>query len=785
MPTPATLANMPMTATHWGSYRCEVEGGQLRKLHPFEKDPSPSRMGPAMVAARESAARVRRPAFRRGWLEHGPRSGGTEGRGAEPFVEVPWDETLDLVANELRRVRETHGNEGLFAGSYGWASAGRFHHAQSQLRRFLNGYGGFVRSVNAYSHAAADVILPRIIEPLRRFIDQHTTWPVIVENAELIVAFGGIPLKNSQVNAGGLGAHTTMRWMQRLAERNARVVNLSPLRDDVVPEAATEWLPLAPNTDTAVMLALAHTLVTEGLHDREFLSRCTVGFDRFTPYLLGETDGQPKDAEWASRISEIPAERIQELAREMARSRTVVSVNWSVQRGDHGEQPYWMAVTLAALLGQIGTPGGGLGIGLSAIHGVGNPNPQAKWASLPQGVNPVEPFIPVARIADMLLHPGELFDYNGQRLRYPDARIVYWAGGNPFHHHQDLNRLLRAWRMPETVIVHETAWNTLARHADIVLPATVALERNDFAATTHDGFVIAMSQAALPIGEARNDFDIFCGLAERLGFRDAFTEGRNELEWVRHLYESSRERRLPGGPDLPDFEIFWKQGVVELQGPEVERIQFQAFRENPEANPLGTPSGKIEIFSETIAGFGYPDCPGHPSWQEPTEWLGGSEASKHPLHLISNQPKTRLHSQLDHGPVSRESKVQGREPLRMHPDDAATRNLREGDVVRVFNDRGACLAGLLLSEDVRPGVVQLATGAWYDPLEPGVIGTLDKHGNPNVLTLDKGTSRLAQGPSAHSALVEIEKHKGPLPPITVFEPPTFAQRPSIESSRSG
>ncbi|MEE2716156.1 MAG: molybdopterin-dependent oxidoreductase [SAR324 cluster bacterium] len=778
MPTPASLAEMPMTATHWGSYRCEVEGGILRRLHPFEKDPNPSQMGPAMVAALEAPARIRRPAIRRGWLEHGPQSGGTEGRGAEPFVEVPWDEALDLVAQELQRVKQAHGNEAIFAGSYGWASAGRFHHAQGHLRRFLNGFGGFVRSVNAYSHAAADVILPRVIDTLQRFRDQHTTWPVIAENAELLVAFGGLPLKNAQVNSGGVGAHTTQRWMHRLAERNVRVVNLSPLRDDVIPEVATEWLPLVPNTDTAVMLALAHTLVTEGLHDQDFLARCTVGFERFTPYLLGETDGQPKDAEWASRLSEIPSARIWELARQMARSRTVVSVNWSVQRGDHGEQPYWMAVVLAALLGQIGLPGGGLGVGLSAIHGVGNPNPLVRWTSLPQGANPVETFIPVARISDMLLHPGEAYDYDGQRRNYPDARIVYWAGGNPFHHHQDLNRLLQAWQMPETVIVHETAWNTLARQADIVLPVTVALERNDFAGNSRDGFGVAMRQVSQPVGEARNDFDIFCELAERLGFRESFAEGRDELEWVRHLYESTRERQLPESPELPDFDTFWEQGVVELPGSEVQRVQFQAFRENPEENPLVTPSGKIEIFSETIDAFGYADCPGHPVWQEPAEWLGGSGAGKHPLHLISNQPQTRLHSQLDHGSVSRESKVQGREPLRMHPDDAAARDLREGDVVRVFNDRGACLAGVLFSDEVRSGVVQLATGAWYDPLEPGVIGTLDRHGNPNMLTLDKGTSRLAQAPSAHSALVEVEKYREPLPPIMVFDPPTFAQRPN-------
>jgi biotin/methionine sulfoxide reductase len=161
---------------------------------------------------------------------------------------------------------------------------------------------------------------------------------------------------------------------------------------------------------------------------------------------------------------------------------------------------------------------------------------------------------------------------------------------------------------------------------------------------------------------------------------------------------------------------------------------------------------------------------------EPYEWLGGPDAEHYPLHLVSNQPRTRLHSQFDPGSVSRASKIQGREPMTMNPADAAARGLSEGDVVRVFNNRGACLAGIILSDTVMPGVVQLSTGAWYDPLEPGVVGSLCKHGNPNVLTRDKGTSRLGQGPSAHSTLVEVEKFEGPLPPITAFAPPPIEER---------
>jgi biotin/methionine sulfoxide reductase len=222
---------------------------------------------------------------------------------------------------------------------------------------------------------------------------------------------------------------------------------------------------------------------------------------------------------------------------------------------------------------------------------------------------------------------------------------------------------------------------------------------------------------------------------------------------------------------LPDFDGFWETGHAEVPPPVEPYVMFADFRADPEANPLKTPSGKIEIFSETIAGFDYDDCPGHPMWLEPAEWLGSSKAREYPLHILSNQPRMRLHSQLDCAKVSRAAKIKGREPVWINTADAADRGVSDGDVVRIFNDRGALLAGAHVTDAMRAGVLQLPTGAWYDPLEPGVAGTLDVHGNPNVVTLDKGTSKLAQAPVAQTALVQVEPYAGPLPEIKVFSPP--------------
>ena len=762
------------TATQWGTYDAEVKNGRLKRLNDYSNDPAPSIIGAGMVDAIDDEARIRRPMVRKSFLEKGPNSNKSE-RGSEPFVPVPWETALDLAASEIDRVRRQNGNKSIFASSYGWASSGRFHHAQSQIHRFMNLAGGYVRHKNSYSHAAAEVTLKHIVAEMKDIIHaQATDWPSIASDCELFIAFGGLPAKNAQVNLGGVGRHTLHEGMQSCYDAGVEFVNISPLKTDIAHIFDPEWITIRPNTDAAMMLALAYTLVNEGLYDKNFISTHTVGLEKFIPYLNGDKDGQPKNAEWAAQITGVSAQTIINLARRMAECRTMISTAWSLQRSDHGEQPIWLTVILASLLGQIGLPGGGFGIGYGCENGIGNPVKNFNWPALSQGTNSVEEFIPVARIADMLLHPGTKFDYDGEKLSYPDIRLLYWAGGNPFHHHQDLNRLVDAFRQPECVIVNEIWWTATARHADIVFPITTVLERNDLMMTKWEPMATPMHKAIEPVGESRNDYDVFSGLAQRLGFFEEFTEGRNEEEWLRHLWDQARQRAGQANFELPDFDTFWHEGPKEILKAEDKTVLLEAYRKDPQNNPLATPSGKIEIFSDVIAGFGYDDCPGHPVWMEPFEWLGGKTVKKFPLHIISNQPSTRLHSQLDSGSISKGSKIKDREPMTMNPVDAAGRGIKTGDIVRAFNERGSCLAGVNLSENVMPGVIQLATGAWFDPIVPGQIGALCKHGNPNVLTMDRGTSSLAQGPTAHSTLVQVEKFNDDIPKVTAHLPPAIS-----------
>ncbi|MDP6873254.1 MAG: molybdopterin-dependent oxidoreductase [Alphaproteobacteria bacterium] len=762
------------TATHWGAYHPERDGEGRLHLRPVPDDPDPSAIGCSLADAVDDHLRIEQPMVRAGWLDNGPGPCGDGGatRGSEPFVPVSWDKAFELVTGEIERVRRDHGNRAIYAGSYGWASAGRFHNSKAQLSRFLNLTGGFTRSVNTYSLAAAEVILPHIAGNMVKLQMAHHPWPAVAADTELFVSFGGVPLKNAQVDSGGVAQHSAAAGLRACAKAGVEFINIGPVRSDAADFLDAEWIQPQPSTDVALMLGLAHTLISENLHDPDFMAKYCVGFERFLPYLMGESDGQAKDADWAAAIVDLPAEQIRGLARRMAAKRTLINVAWSLQRTEHGEQPYWMVVALAAVLGQIGLPGGGFGLGYGAAAPVGRHMPAAPWATLSTGRNNIPDFIPVARISDLLLNPGGSFNYNGQAMTYPDIRMVYWVGGNPFHHHQDLNRLLTAWQRPDTVVVHEPWWNATARHADIVLPATTVLERNDIAGSFRDGTTLLANRKVMePVGQSRHDHDIFRGMAKKMGFLDAFTEGREEMDWLRHIYDLSRQRAAKGGHEMPDFDDFWQAGRVDLSPPEEASTFLAGFRADPVAEPLSTPTGKLEIWSDTIADFSYDDCPGHPVWFEPKEWLGAELAKTYPLHLVSNQPVTRLHSQLDNGIVSRQSKVAGREAATLHPDDAARRGIKNGDVVRLFNSRGQCLAGAVISDAVRPGTVQLPTGAWYDPAEPGQIGSLDKHGNANVLTRDAGTSSLAQGPSAHSCLVEVEAYRGTPPPVTAFTPP--------------
>lgn len=773
-----------LSGSHWGVFKAKVEDGKFVAAEPIAADKHPTDMLRGLPDSVYSPARIRYPMVRAGYLKDGPQANDAA-RGSEEFVRVSWDQAIDLVAKELQRVKTEHGNEAIFGGSYGWKSVGKLHNCRNLLGRLLNLHGGYINHTGDYSTGASQVIMPHVVGRLEVY-EQQTAWPVVVEHSELVVLWGANPTITNQID-WILAEHGGYEGFQALKEKGTRVIAIDPVRSETIDYLGAEWIAPRPQTDVAIMLGICHTLAKEGLHDKAFLDEYTVGYDVFENYLMGRAaDGVEKTPEWAEKISTIPADVIRQLARDFAAKRTMLMSGWAMQRMDHGEQAHWALVTLACMLGQIGLPGGGFGL---SYHYSNGGTPTANAPVLPgvtaagkavEGAAWLEKSglaaIPLARISDMLLNPGATIDFNGGKVTYPDIQLIYWVGGNPFAHHQDTNRLVKAWQKPQTVIVHDMVWTPTAKFADIVLPANTSYERNDIeqGGSYSLRLMAGMHKVVEPLYESRSDFDIFNAIAKKLGYGDGFDEGKSEMQWIQQFYDAALEQARARRIDMPAFKDFWDSNeplVFEPDEAALNFVRYADFREQPLLEPLGTPSGKIEIFSTTIEKMKYDDCPPHPTWMEPVEWVG-AENAKWPLHIDTAHPRYRLHSQLSASASLRDKYlVNGREPCWINTKDAAARGIADGDIVRVFNDRGEILAGAVVTDRVREGVVRVNEGGWYDPAKRGQPGSLDKYGSANVLAVDKGTSKLAQGNCGHTAIGDVEKFTGEVPPVTAFDPP--------------
>lgn len=732
---------------HWGAFEAEVSNGRLVATAPMQDSGADPDMIGALPQLVYSDKRIHQPHIRQGWLQDRALSDGA-GRGRERMVPVSWELALKIVSEELDRVRMDHGHRAIFAGSYGWSSAGRFHHARSQVRRFFGAFGGFTDQTGNYSWGAAQIILQHVLGSHEAVSGAATSWDSIAGNTDAFVAFGGLNPKNWRVTSGGAGFHHMPAHVQKASEQGTKFVVISPMADDIPPGLAADWIAPRPGTDTAIILGLCHEMLRRGRADHRFLRQFCAGSDTLIAYLNGETDQQPKSLNWAAGIADVPVEALTGLADVIETGRVMLSASWSLQRAHHGEQTHWALIALAAMLGQIGLPGGGFTFGYGSLNAVGQGARKGLVPSLPSLGNKAGMSIPVARFADMLEHPGAAIPFNGHQITFPDTKLIYWAGGNPFHHAQDLFRLDRLWAKPQTIIVHEQFWTATAQRADIVLPATTTLERSDIGGSSRDPHVFYMPKLIDPVGQARNDFEIFSDLAGLLGFKSAFTEARDEAAWLRHLWSGTEAKAKVQGLCAPSFDELVRKQIWHVPLPDKPEVYLSEFRQNRIESPLLTDSGKIELASTRIASFQYENFAGHPAWSAPSEWLG--DAAPDELALLTRQPAKFLHSQLgqtqlakDHPPI-----------VCMHPFEADQRGLKEKDLVRVSSPRGACLAQVARMDTCRHGIAVMETGPWYEGNDAG----MDHGGNPNAMTLDIGTSPLSQATSAQTCLVMIEPY---------------------------
>ncbi|HFN7035810.1 TPA: biotin sulfoxide reductase [Escherichia coli] len=736
-----------LTAAHWGPMLVETDGETVFSSRGALATGMENSLQSAVRDQVHSNTRVRFPMVRKGFLASPENPQGI--RGQDEFVRVSWDEALDLIHRQHKRIREAYGPASIFAGSYGWRSNGVLHKASTLLQRYMALAGGYTGHLGDYSTGAAQAIMPYVVGGSEVY-QQQTSWPLVLEHSDVVVLWSANPLNTLKI-AWNASDEQGLSYFSALRDSGKKLICIDPMRSETVDFFGDkmEWVAPHMGTDVALMLGIAHTLVENGWHDEAFLARCTTGYAVFASYLLGESDGIAKTAEWAAEICGVGAAKIRELAAIFHQNTTMLMAGWGMQRQQFGEQKHWMIVTLAAMLGQIGTPGGGFGLSYHFANG-GNPTRRSAvlssmQGSLPGGCDAVDQ-IPVARIVEALENPGGAYQHNGMNRRFPDIRFIWWAGGANFTHHQDTNRLIRAWQKPELVVISECFWTAAAKHADIVLPATTSFERNDF--------------------------DIFAELSERWekGGYARFTEGKSELQWLETFYNVARQRGASQQVELPPFAEFWQANqLIEMpENPDSARfIRFADFCRDPQAHPLKTASGKIEIFSQRIADYAYPDCPGHPMWLVPDEWQGNAEPEQ--LQVLSAHPAHRLHSQLNYSSLRELYAVANREPVTIHPDDAQARGIQDGDTVRLWNSRGQILAGAVISEGIKPGVICIHEGAWPD-LDLTADG-ICKNGAVNVLTKDLPSSRLGNGCAGNTALAWLEKYNGPELTLTAFEPP--------------
>lgn len=683
-------------------------------------------------------------------------------RGEGNFERISWEEAYDLIANKLKEVLEKYGNEAVYinyaTGALGGTIAKSWPPGSSPIARLMNCLGGYLNHYGTYSTAQISAAMPYTYAAnAGNSIDD-------IANSKLVVLWGNDPA-NTRMSGGGVIYH--IQQAKKLG--GAKVISINPLYTDTDLTITDEWIPIRPGTDAALVSALAYVMVTENLHDQAFLDKYCVGFDEdhmpegvppgnsYKSYILGEgADKTAKTPAWAADITGIPATTIVRLAREIALTKPCAVIQgWGPQRQANGEQNARAIAMMAILTGNVGIAGGGTGAREAGYS--------VSLTAFPTLENPVKTSIPVFTWYDAILRGPEMTAKRDgvrgkDKLDVPIKFMWNYAGNCIVNQHSDTNETIRQLQDEtkcEMIVVIENHMTSSAKVADILLPDITNFEQDDF--TTNGsagnmGYAIFCSKAIEPLYECRSVYEMCSEIAKRMGVEDKFTEGRTQEDWLRFLHEQSREKN----PDLPDFDTFRAQGIFKVKNPGAPSVALKAFRDDPEANPLKTPSGKIEIFSKALYDLGntweLPEgekITGLPEYTPTWEGVSDPLRDQYPLQMIGHHFKQRTHSTFGNVDWMQEACPQ---TVFINPEDAEARGIKHGDLVQVFNARGTIELPARVTLRVMPGVISVPQGAWYNPDSRGV----DKGGCANTLTALR-PSPLAKGNPQHTNLVQVRK----------------------------
>lgn len=665
-------------------------------------------------------------------------------RGSGQFERISWDEALDTTATELKRIKATYGNSAILAG-WGGGNVTMVHGGQHALTRLLNMFGGFTDCWAQPSWEGA----------LYASAVQYGTIEVAnsrddLLNSRLIILWGVHPVST-------IHSTNTMWYLAQAREAGARIIYIDPRYTSTATAVVDQWIPIIPGTDTAMAIAMAYVMIKENLHDQAFLDKYTVGFEQFQDYVLGTTDGVPKTPEWGEKITGIPAATIAQIAREYATTKPGALISGiSAGRTAFGEQFHRATMTLAAMTGNVGIHGGE-----AAGRSLGDQYPVHYYPFhtgplLTAGENPVDKEAPERHtVIPTYKIFGRQISRNFSRVhksRFADALLKGKAGGyhadykafivynlNPVNQMPTTRKWREALKKPEFMVVFEQFMTATAKYADIILPVCTIFERNDIVSGGGRPFYGFLKKIIEPLHESKSQLEICSLLAPRLGVDPAAYSDKTDEEWVKQI--------ATGGGDVPDWEDFKEKAIYRLPLKE-PYVSFQKQIEDPENNPFATPSGKIEIYSQLLADMNDSLLPPIPTYFESWEGRSAPLAKTYPLQLITVRSQRRAHTQFDTLPWLRELIPNNAE---INLDDAEARGIKDGDMLKIYNDRGEIRITATVTERIMPGVVNVPQGAWFKPDENGI----DRGGCPNTLCSEE----YSPGGSFtwNTGLVEVEK----------------------------
>ncbi|MCB2180317.1 molybdopterin-dependent oxidoreductase [bacterium] len=817
-----TIKNLGFCSFGIGANSAEVDvkDGKILRIRPlhFDKEYDPKDLNPWEIKARGktfkpstksllpplslsykkrvySPNRIKYPLKRVDWDPDGERN--PQNRGTSKYVRISWDEATDIIAKEIRRIHDKYGPYAILAQADGHGETKTVHGphgCQTRLLELMGGYTLQVRQPDSWEGWYWGAKHAWGMDPVGKMSPQTNVMKDIMENSDMLLFWGADP----ETTTWGWQGQMSSRLCYHFSDLGIKSVFICPDLNYAAAVHADKWIPVKPNTDAALHLAISYVWLTEDLYEKEYVATHTYGFENYRDYVLGKEDGIPKTPKWAAEITGIPSYTIKALAREWGKKKTSIGHcnGGSYIRASYSTEPGRLEVLNLAMQG-LGMPGRhqvtfiewqlfGLHTQNPMPRSMVIPDPGAAYRGYWLGTFPKQ-HIPKTLIPDSILKKDEKLTWYGHtmagmpredqfiKFEYPvegcsrlhmiwtdtPCWMTCWNGGHR------MQRALQDEDIEFVVAQHPWMENECI-FADIILPINTKLEEEDIGIDIFSGswnHIFYEGKSIEPIGESLSDYEAVGEVAKKLGLYEEYTKGNSIEDWIKLGYETS------GVQEIAPYEQFRdKEYVMVPTDPDWEDLPagMVDFLNDPDNNPIDTPSGKIEFYASGLAEH-FPDDkerPPVPHWIPYGEFHQENQAhpraEEYPFLIVSNHPRWRVHAMHDDITWLREiptCKVKGAdgylyEPVWINPKDAKPLGIKDGDVVELYNERGGVLGGAYVTERIRPGVIYQDHGARVDPLE---VGKLDRGGANNLICPHHTTSPNAAGEVTSGYLVGVRK----------------------------